>query len=300
MSYTLVDDGFHSNPKVLAAGLDGAGLYARALSYCGAYLTDGFVPTEWVRQATGGRRTPALKCATAGLWRPVEGGYMIPDYLEFNPSRAEVLARREERSRSGKEGARKRWQTDSKSNGSSHSSSHEVATGVATNVGDGESMARAPAAPAPSPTPVVSRADAAAEERSFTSKTEPSENSAAAPEAPPTLATVLRAIATLPGSDPNTIRQIEPLALQIPAERFRNAVRKVKRRRNVDNPCGLLVTLLRAEVKEHVASLPKAVDTRQHFQASCDECGWTSEPSPFEHTVSELAELHVCPKGAAA
>lgn len=131
MPFAALDDGFHASPKVIRAGLDGTGLYARALSYCADQLTDGFVLYEWAAELA----KPAVrkKVTTAGLWIEVSGGetfdyvdehgrhtvtvpargYFIPDYLEFNPSRRFVIAKKDElsekRSEAGKKGARARW-----------------------------------------------------------------------------------------------------------------------------------------------------------------------------------------------
>lgn len=137
MSYVSLEDDFHSNPKVLAAGLDGAGLYARALSYCGAHLTDGYLPRAWIMGATEGRRGPINKCLAAGLITELGEDYTIRDYLEHNPSREQVIARREERSEAGKKGAAKRWTGRDKkpsgprgpSQGTSDSSSHSDSHG---------------------------------------------------------------------------------------------------------------------------------------------------------------------------
>lgn len=95
MAWVRLDDKFHSNPKVLDAGLDGSGLYARALAYCGDHLTDGFVPMSWAKQTAPKRVCD--KVSAAGLWTPTEDGrgYRIPDYLEIgNPSRDQVEERR--------------------------------------------------------------------------------------------------------------------------------------------------------------------------------------------------------------
>lgn len=139
MPYALLADEFHSDPKTVKATLAGAGLYARSLSYCGHYLTDGFVPFAWAAEiATAAVRR---KVTEAGLWIEVAGGetftyatgdesyiveirergFFIPDYIAFNPTRESVMEKRSElsrkRSEAGKKGAAKRWQRDSKGHG---------------------------------------------------------------------------------------------------------------------------------------------------------------------------------------
>lgn len=98
MSWARLDDNFHSHPRTLLAGLAANGLFCRGLSYCAHYLTDGFIPSTWAEQQ-GGKR-PITKLLNAGVWAPVEDGFMVVGYLERNPSRAKVEAeRRRERAK---------------------------------------------------------------------------------------------------------------------------------------------------------------------------------------------------------
>lgn len=143
MPWVFLDDKFHSNPKVLAAGNAGAGLYARALSYCGDHLTDGFVPEHWAKAAA----SPKLreKLVHIGIWTVVPGGYQIPDYLKLNPSKEKVLAKRAERSKAGSKGAANRWNKDGNSHSNSNGTSHDDRIGLPSH-----------AACTPTPTPVRS------------------------------------------------------------------------------------------------------------------------------------------------
>lgn len=131
MSWGKLDDQFHSHPKVIAAENDGAGVYARALSYCAAYYTDGFVAKTWA--ATIAKKPLLAKVTRSGLWVEVkagewvevedrrdsgnrklddvrllirEDGFFIPDYLHHNPTRVEAeLAQAKRRSAGRKGGA---------------------------------------------------------------------------------------------------------------------------------------------------------------------------------------------------
>jgi hypothetical protein len=49
------------------------------------------------------------RLVAVGLWHEIPGGYEVHDFLDYNPSRAEVLARREATKEAGKRGALKRW-----------------------------------------------------------------------------------------------------------------------------------------------------------------------------------------------
>lgn len=103
MTWTKVDDQFHAHPKVLRAWHSyrpSLGLWALALSYTGAYLTDGHVPDPFVRGALGSateRRRAVSALTDSGLWVPVERGWEFHDFHDFNESAAAVLERRASR-----------------------------------------------------------------------------------------------------------------------------------------------------------------------------------------------------------
>ena len=116
--WAKVDDTLHSHPKAMQAGLPALGLHLLAMSYSAGYLTDGFVPDGWVEREQGRTKGLPDRLVEAGMWHRIEGGYIIHDWLDYNPSKAEVNARREARAEAGRKGGlRKR----AASNGSSGS-----------------------------------------------------------------------------------------------------------------------------------------------------------------------------------
>src|SRR5437016_5465937 len=109
MGWVKIDDQFARHPKVLKIGPLAGWLHVCALTYCSQYLTDGFVPKEAVNALADFSTLAAQFGSTAegtigtdfvpelvrhGLWREVDGGYLIHDYLEYNPSREDILKRR--------------------------------------------------------------------------------------------------------------------------------------------------------------------------------------------------------------
>lgn len=124
--------GFHSHPKVVEAGLDGAGLFAMALAYCGDHLTDGRVPAKWVHfmDASEGEGSAAQRLVEVGLWRRDGEAYVIPDFLEWNTSKEEREGLSKARSEAGQRGARARW-GDGKSDSKSHGKGNGKAGGKA-------------------------------------------------------------------------------------------------------------------------------------------------------------------------
>lgn len=97
MTWLRIDDLIADHPKFLTAGPKASWLWVCGLAYASRYLTDGFVPSVQVR--TLGSITGAPKLASrlvaAGLWTEVEGGYLIHDYLDFQPSSADIKEARE-------------------------------------------------------------------------------------------------------------------------------------------------------------------------------------------------------------
>lgn len=114
MPWAKVDDTLHSHPKARKAGLPALGLHLLAMSYCGQYLTDGFVDRDWLdeRLRTASEHKLPDKLVTAGLWHRGDGGFWIHDWLVYNPSRAEVEEKRAKRKAAGRAGADARWHSN--------------------------------------------------------------------------------------------------------------------------------------------------------------------------------------------
>ena len=106
MPWFVVDDNAHSHPKMVAATNAALGLWLRAGSYAAQHLTDGIVPGVIAKMY--GSKPQIAKLLAAGLWhehghscshpkcaQPQPGDYAIHDYLAYNPSRRDVLAKRE-------------------------------------------------------------------------------------------------------------------------------------------------------------------------------------------------------------
>lgn len=88
MPWFRLDEGFHSHPKILRAGNEATGLYVRCGTYAAQHLTDGFIPEQVALQY--GTRKLADSLVKAKLWRRVRGGWRMPDYLDYNPSKQAV------------------------------------------------------------------------------------------------------------------------------------------------------------------------------------------------------------------
>lgn len=128
MAWVRIDDKFAQHPKVLAAGPLGMALHIAALCHCNQYLTDGFVSKQTASNllrfdslalVDGLAGTdvdwPAVveMLVCSGLWEPVDGGWVIHDYLEYQPSRKQIQGVSEARRKAGRKGGRAK-QTGSK------------------------------------------------------------------------------------------------------------------------------------------------------------------------------------------
>jgi hypothetical protein len=118
MAWAKFDDRFLINPKIMQAGLEARALYIAGVLYCAGELTDGFIAEGVLCKLAALADVPraidaADRLIDLALWEQAEGGYIVHDYLEYNPTAEEVKARRDEvtkaRSEAGKKGMAARW-----------------------------------------------------------------------------------------------------------------------------------------------------------------------------------------------
>lgn len=101
MTWVRLDDGFANHPKFRGLSDAAFRLHLSALGDCALHLTDGRIGSrnpESLPRAPQGRKLKATidELVSSGLWEPhPDGGWQIHDYLEYQPSRAKVLADRE-------------------------------------------------------------------------------------------------------------------------------------------------------------------------------------------------------------
>lgn len=102
-------------------GLSGNAGWCLTLSlvYCGKRLTDGRIPSSWVKATRSATRKAVRELKEAGLWEPNEddSGYFIPRWREFVRPRAEAEADRERYRESRRNGGRAAAQKSQRENG---------------------------------------------------------------------------------------------------------------------------------------------------------------------------------------
>ncbi len=111
-----IDDNFDENPKFVALSNDATALWVRCLGYCRRNRTDGFIPEQIAiakARCKNPKRAiaellapPASAPGKKPLWKSVPGGYEVHDYLVggWNPSRAEIEAKSEQKRAAAKLG----------------------------------------------------------------------------------------------------------------------------------------------------------------------------------------------------
>lgn len=93
MGWLKLDDGFCDNPKVIGLSARAFRTYVQGLCYCAKHLTDGRIPAKVQRNSS----QTAKELVAARLWAiDDDGTIVVHDYLEWNPSKASVQAKREE------------------------------------------------------------------------------------------------------------------------------------------------------------------------------------------------------------
>jgi hypothetical protein len=93
MTWVRLDDSFPEHPKVVGLPDPAFRLYVIAMCYSARNLTDGFIPSSWLKG--GGKEPKAVAVLVeAGLWDVTEGGYQVHDYLKYQSSRAYVEDKR--------------------------------------------------------------------------------------------------------------------------------------------------------------------------------------------------------------
>lgn len=105
MPWLKIDDKVRTHPKIVNAGPAAAWFWFCGICYCREHLTDGYIGDGMISSLAPGvtnGKNLAARLVESGLWHRTEGGYRVHDFLEWNPSRASVLAKRSaDRARKG-------------------------------------------------------------------------------------------------------------------------------------------------------------------------------------------------------
>lgn len=148
MSWAKLDDQFFVNRKARAVGLEGRSLFLASVCYCAMQQNDGRFPAEDLEVVAAMAGVPqeiADRLVAVGLWHAAEGGYEVHEYLEYNPSREQVVARKERAEKAAK-------------------ARHHPAPSNAPSNADGKAFALPLPSPSPSPSPQPSSSSSVPDE----------------------------------------------------------------------------------------------------------------------------------------
>ena len=96
MPWVKLDDRFPSHRKIALLSDRAFRLHISAICWCAENLTDGRISDRELALVAKirGVKATAQQLADAGVWDRTEDGWEIHDYLDYNPSREQVIAER--------------------------------------------------------------------------------------------------------------------------------------------------------------------------------------------------------------
>ncbi len=167
MGWVRLDDRITEHPKIAAAGPFGFAVFVAGIAYCNRNLTDGFIPrsvaatllsaewidsegTIWTAAQHSGHRGEDIECLQVvehlvdiGLFYRVDchavtntAGYAIHDYEDYQPSRSDVIEKREkdlERQKKWREGKEKTAKVQGKTPRKRHAVTNAVNNATVTS-----------------------------------------------------------------------------------------------------------------------------------------------------------------------
>lgn len=97
MTWTKLDDGFWRDPKMADLSVHARMLYVSALNWSCDQLTDGFVSRRDSRRImVEAKPRHIAELVASGLWFETESGFNIANFLDYQPSKADVELKREQ------------------------------------------------------------------------------------------------------------------------------------------------------------------------------------------------------------
>lgn len=141
-----LDDGFATHPKILEAGILAQAIQVRAICYAHQNQTDGLIPFNAVPLLLIGLERIGIETATSelaafgvdaeevdwpahmlkhGLWEQTDRGYLVHNYLKWNPSKKQIEVLKKKQSAGGKIAMKARWGKGLEGDKSTYKSTHK-------------------------------------------------------------------------------------------------------------------------------------------------------------------------------
>lgn len=132
MPWVRFDDDFPNHWKIEPLSDAAYRLHTTAIFWGAKQLTDGYLPENRLDLIAPRRMKRPQKyvaeLVAAGVWEPVEGGWKLHDYLDYQPSKAQVKADREKSAE-----RQKRWR-ERRSSGRDNAANDGASNGVTDDV----------------------------------------------------------------------------------------------------------------------------------------------------------------------
>lgn len=138
MPWVRLDDRFPSHRKVALLSDRAFRLHVSAICWCAENLTDGHIADRELPLVARLRnvKATAKHLEDAGLWDRSDGGWFIHDYLDYNPSREQVLIERKKNAERQERFRRRKNGKPTPPDGSRNGGSNGVTRDGETQVGD--------------------------------------------------------------------------------------------------------------------------------------------------------------------
>lgn len=139
MPWVKLDDRFPSHRKIALLSDRAFRLHISAICWCSENLTDGRISDRELTLVAHirGLKATAKQLEDAGLWDRTDDGWIVHDFLDYNPSREQVLAERKKNAeRQERFRRRKNGKPTPPPNGSSNGVSNGVTQSGETQPGD--------------------------------------------------------------------------------------------------------------------------------------------------------------------
>lgn len=139
MPWVKLDDRFPSHRKIALLSDRAFRLHVSAICWCSENLTDGRITDRELQHVAHirGLKATAKQLEDAGLWDRTDDGWIVHDFLDYNPSREQVQAERKKNAeRQERFRRRKNGKPTPPPNGSSNGVSNGVTRPRETQSGD--------------------------------------------------------------------------------------------------------------------------------------------------------------------
>lgn len=114
MAWVKLDENFADHPKISQLDASAGWLWVCGLAYCNRHATDGRIPVSVLSRISTVKNAPrsAKRLESVGLWYRDGIDYVVHDYLDYQPSKREMVEKSEKRANAGRRGGQAKRKQD--------------------------------------------------------------------------------------------------------------------------------------------------------------------------------------------